>query len=138
MTVDHHADDQTESALLVAPRLLVRRRRVPPPRKSLRSLAAAMALHYEIFCGLGANLAKSKSATDLVAWELSRAFWTAPKFEGPNGWQSDATRHYPPRGGWAPYFPTARDVCRHKGDVEARQFAVHPCAACSPLVAMRR
>ena len=83
---------------------------------------SAMALHFELFCGLGANLRKSKFATDQVAWELSRAFWTSPKFEGPNGWQTDATRHYPPPGGWAPYFPTARDVCRHQGDVEAGAF----------------
>ena len=51
-----------------------------------------MALHFELFCGLGATFAKSKPATDQVAWELSRAFGTSPKFEGPNEWQTDATR----------------------------------------------
>jgi len=79
----------------------------------------AMALHFEVFCGLGSTLAKSQWATEHVSWALSRAFWTRPKFDGPNAWQNDATRHFPPKGGWAPYCPSTRDVSRYHGDVEA-------------------
>ena len=78
-----------------------------------------MSVHVELFCQLGATLEQARWATDTAAAQLSYWMWERPALEGPNAWPSNATRHYPPPGGWAAYQPTAAEVRRCGGDWEA-------------------
>ena len=81
-----------------------------------------MAAHIEMRCQLGATLEKARWATDVAAGQISYWLYEIPALEGPNAWPSNATRHYPPVGGWAAYEPTTANYRRCGSDWKAGRF----------------